>query len=80
MSHELSVTFQDKKGKWIVAPSVFEGRDKPLSEDSVAKLYEQGKIKALGKFESLSDADKFAKKRSKIGHGSIMRRAKIAGD
>ena len=77
MSHELTVTFQDRKGRWIVAPSVFEGKDKPLSEDSVGRLYDQGKVKALSTFDSLDKANVYAKKRSKAGHGSVMKRAKI---
>ncbi len=77
MSHELTVTFKDRKGKWIVAPSVFEGKDKPLSEDSVARLYDQGKVKALSTFDSLDKANAYAKKRSKVGHGSVMKRARI---
>ena len=80
MSHELTVTFKDRKGKWVVAPSVFEGKSKPLSEDNVARLYDQGKVKALGTFDSLDKANQYAKKRSKVGHGSIMKRAKILSD
>ena len=80
MSHELTVTFKDRKGKWVVAPSVFEGKSKPLSEDNVARLYDQGKVKALSTFDSLDKANQYAKKRSKVGHGSIMKRAKILSD
>ena len=80
MSHELTVTFKDRKGKWVVAPSVFEGKSKPLSEDNVARLYDQGKVKALSTFDSLDKANEYAKKRSKVGHGSIMKRAKILSD
>ena len=48
-----------------------------MSEDSVARLYDQGKVKALSTFDSLDKANVYAKKRSKAGHGSVMKRAKI---
>ena len=72
MSHELTVTFKDKKGKWIVAPSVFQGEKKPLSEDQVSRLYDQGKVKAIATFDNLQKANAFAQKRSKKGHDKTM--------
>jgi len=72
MSHELTVTFKNKKGSWVVAPSVFQGEKKPLSEDHVSRLYEQGKVKAIATFDDLNKANVFAKQRSKKGHSKSM--------
>jgi len=62
MSHEVTVTFQHK-GKWVVAPSVIDG--KSHSEDEVAQKVRAGDLKPFATFETLKEADAYAEKRSK---------------
>jgi len=62
MSPEVTVTFQHK-GKWVVAPSVING--KSHSEDEVARKVRAGDLKPFATFETLKEADAYAQKRSK---------------
>ena len=70
MSHEVTKTFR-VGDKWVVAASIYNGRE--LSEDEVADHVKNGKIKALGRFDTLQDADEYARDRSER---SIMGRHK----
>lgn len=61
MSHEVTKTFKIGD-KWVVAPSMVDGRE--LSEDEVADRVRAGKLKAFGRFDTLKEADKYARERS----------------
>ena len=65
MSHERSITIQNRAGKWINLPSVVNGTQ--LTEPGVKNLYEKGHLKPLGntQYDNVDDAVKAAKERSR---------------
>ena len=61
MAHEVTKTF-DSGGKFIVAPSIYNGKEYDVSTLRIA--YENNVIQPLGVFDSREEADNYARERS----------------
>ena len=62
MAHEKSTTFK-WKGSWVNVASVVNGKDK--KDPELKKLLNEGKIKPLGKYRTINNAEIAAYNRSK---------------
>jgi hypothetical protein len=61
-STERTATRQDKNGKWVVFPTIVDGKE--LSEDQAWDAISKGKNKSVGSFDSLEESEVWATKRS----------------
>ena len=61
-STEETATRQDDNGKWVVFPTIVNG--KRMNEDNAWNMYTVGKNKAVGTFDSLEESESYARKRS----------------
>lgn len=62
-STERTATRQDENGKWVVFPTIVNG--KQLSEEAAWRAIKAGKNKAVGSFDSLDESEAWAVERSK---------------